>query len=386
MFQHNVQHGFISLLIVFLRLNGDLPIKVFKRIKHFYAVSSRMIMPLSVALTALLFTSFSLAAPMLNGVAEFQRFGKPHYYMGLYTLEPMNAKTPFNVESGFKIEFRIATEKFSIRNFRRKWREGIALNAPAEKIAQYATDFNQLMSLLNLEIQQGDRIAIVALQKQTRIMFNGMIIGALESPRLLELLLVHWLGRYPADKQGKYALLASGNIDRPLAETYEKNRPKHKRVAKKPQAHKKNIGNIDEELKGAISVVESMRKTIDDAAKAAVLPKIDLDGYFPEDATLQEKAYIIKLRSWAARRAYFPLHLFRKKEEGSVLLKVSLGASGSAHKIITISHSGTKEFENIAKRITRASHPYPPVPKAVPTNNRGQYEFLFPIEFSLHDE
>lgn len=319
----------------------------------------------------------------MNGVAVVEKFGKPHYYVGLFTRTFVDQADDLQLTPGDRVEIRIADDSFSIRNFRRHWREGVALNSTTDEIQKHSKDFNTLMAMLNLKIQPGDRLTLSIHKETLRFTFNKVVIGKLESKHIFKILLRHWVGKFPISKSIRAGLMTKGKPNPNIEKQFKMIQPSELRVSAKPEANKKHVDNIDEHLKNSFSLAESKRKEIAAIRKADTPPTILLNDYLPENASASEKAYIIKLRKWAQKLAFYPRHMFKKNKEALVVLEVGLGTHGGATKITTLKNTGDEVFDNISRRVTRASYPYPEIPDNIPTDQYGHYIFTMPFEYKI---
>jgi protein TonB len=96
-----------------------------------------------------------------------------------------------------------------------------------------------------------------------------------------------------------------------------------------------------------------------------------------ESGTVRRGSDALQLSNWLARHRFYPHEAKRRREEGTVVLRVTLDARGDLGSYQIVSSSGSLALDKAARDIVRRAAPYPETVLA----QGNHYEI--PLVFSL---
>lgn len=174
---------------------------------------SAVVTSLTLGLTLAVLSLSSVAQPIMNGVASFERLGKERFVAALYTDNPTSDASILFL-GGIHRSMEIRTpSRFSARQHIRTWVESAAVNSSTETLRNYAQAMTQFTQLINFTMRPGDTLVIDApADSPLSVSLNGTELGTIDEPGLFDVLLRTWVGRVPLSSAFREQLLVAGDI------------------------------------------------------------------------------------------------------------------------------------------------------------------------------
>lgn len=383
--------------------------------------------------TSCLVTLNIYAAPLLNGIAPFQQLGKDRFVAALYsdTLSD-SANELIGTTQNRSIELRITADQLSPRRLNRLWIEGMAINAPADILAEEADNMVNFSKLLEDKLMRGDHLRIDYRPAQgTTVSLNGKALGKIPSDHFFDLLLRTWIGSIPLSSTFKNQLLAAGEVDQEILTLFKSITPAETRldivgqwhkpeppeeeppiapapaldINPAPQLSKANIALAPTLTAPAIApapvaatpstetpAVANVADTPKPAAAKKVAPPTppktdeDDDEGAEEELTtamlLDRQRYHSQLLRWCYKYLKYPEKAASRRQQGSVRISVAIDRDGNVTEVNTEEESPYSLLNKEALSAIDRANPFPPMPSSI---SGERYSFSMPIVFRLPD-
>lgn len=385
--------------------------------------------------------SFKAQALEINGVALHSELGDEQFIAALLTERPTtDARDIVRVDQDQRITMKLLPESISPRRLRRRWIEGIAVNARPSELAEQADNMARFSQLLNTQFFRGDEITAELRSGVVSVSANGVALGTIDDANFYKLLIRIFVGTVPVSSTVKESLLAGGKVSNELLARYNEVTASPSRV-NAMQVFAENLGN-DALLADSDSAAEqeqtasaqglnseklaSSKKTSakkvaskPPAKKATPKPKkastpkptprpvrtsktqatqttqlatvrpIRNDNIASQNMTaddlsaesiLTQQLYVIQLKRWTLKHTRYPSAAQRRNQEGSVQVKVVIDRKGEVQTMDILSESKHASLNKAALKAIDKASPYPPVPQVISDTT---FEFTAPFSFKL---
>jgi len=186
----------------------------------------------SLLLTLLMGSTWSIAEPLLNGLAVSTELSKERFIAALYSdVLSSDASTILNSSGDRRMELKVTDSRLSSRSLNSMWIEGMAINNQSSQLEAQAENLAKLTNMIRKRLVEGDTLRLDAVQgKGTLVSLNGIELGIIESDDFFPMILRTWIGSVPLSSEFKADLLANGNVDGSLASRYRGIAPDQSRI------------------------------------------------------------------------------------------------------------------------------------------------------------
>lgn len=188
--------------------------------------------PTFMAVLLSLFSMFSHADSLLNGLALHSELNKSVFIGALYTNTLSSSQKELLNDTGAKrMELRVTASRLSSRRLNSIWIEGMAINNPHAMLAEEASNMAEFASMVKRPLKSGDRLSIHNISNETSVSLNGVRLGVIQSPQFFTMLLRTWIGPVPLSSSFRSNLLTDGKVDSALLAQFESLEPTESRKA-----------------------------------------------------------------------------------------------------------------------------------------------------------
>ncbi|MBI2380986.1 MAG: TonB family protein [Gammaproteobacteria bacterium] len=369
------------------------------------------------------------ASLVLNGLGLNSFLREERAVGALYTeSKSSDPEAIVNSTGPKRMELRIITGRLSARNFAQQWSEGISLNNSGDDWRNHAGQIVAFSKLFQQNLTTGDHVVIDYVPESgTVVSVNGTQLGKIEGKELYPLLLRTWIGARPPSEAFKTGVL--GKLAEPdgkaLAERFvnlqlseariadmkkaederkkaeeetklaeeKKKKDEEERLAKEKQAKAEadQIAKLEAEKAALQKQLEAQKKAAA-TAPAAAAPAPSAPAPVATAASA-EKSAADKLTEYRMRNTYekqllkavrskleYPALAYRRKIEGSAILRVNINREGMVQKTVMELSSGKQILDDAALKMVQDSSPLPAIPAEISDN---EFEFLVPISFKI---
>lgn len=329
-----------------------------------------------------------------------------------------------------RMELRIIADRLSARNFAQQWSEGISINNSSDDWRNQAAQIVAFSKLFQQNLTTGDHVVIDYIPETgTEVSVNGSPLGKVPGKELFPLLLRAWIGASPPSEAFKSGILgklpaADGKV---LAERFvnlqlsesriaemrkaEEDRKKAEEEAKLAEEKKKKededklakekkakdeadrVAKLEAEKAALIKQLEEQKKAAAAAVPAAPAPSTAAETAPAAAAVSAERSAADRLAEYRLRNSYekqllkavrakleYPPLAYRRKIEGSAVLRVNINRQGLVQKTVMELSSGKQILDDAALKMVQDSSPLPAIPIEISDN---EFEFLVPISFKI---
>lgn len=367
------------------------------------------------------------ATLVLNGIGLNKLLSEERAVNALYVETKSSDPEALATSPGPKrMEMRIVASRLSARNLSQAWSEGISLNNSSDDWRNYAQQIVAFARLFQQNLTTGDHITIDYIPNVgTQVALNGSQLGVVPGKELYPMLVRSWVGKVPpseAYKNGLLGLAAAGEAaalserfvnlqlseariaemkkveearkkaeeEAKLAEE-KKKKEEEERLAAEKKAKEENdrIAKLEAEKAALQKQLEAQKKvavaapTVAAATPAVSAPSSSGAAPAASDKLSQylvRSAYEKQLLKAVRSKMEYPPLAFRRKIEGSAILRVNINRQGQVQKTVMELSSGKQILDDAALKMVQDASPLPVIPAEISDN---EFEFLVPISFKL---
>jgi protein TonB len=393
-------------------------------------------------LLALLWSSGSYAAPMLNGIAVHQELGNELFIGALYSeVLSDDPATLTNSNLPMRMELKvIAPDGIPLRRFSRLWIEGMAINNSNNLLTEQANNMVKFDGLFKGKLMPNDHVVFALNPGQgVDISLNNVLLGTISDEKFFPMLLRTWIGSVPLSSTYRENLLKVGDISADLRARYDainfsstratqvaawtKPEPEPVTVASSSSSARSStpatpapvieapIARIELPALEQPTIVEEtpvastsvpVESTPAPATSAPVEPTpapvtpapapvaVAQDADEEEDdqpaltaeSLLARQFYVSDILRRLSSNVRYPKISVQRGQEGSARIAVTIYRNGTIESMNWLEESRHDRLNNEAWEAVQRSAPFPPVPDSVPGR---LFEFTAPITFTLQN-